>query len=227
MPAGDPPRPTSIGLRFEQHGITLRPEQQAALERYLGLLTKWNKTLNLTALKLDPLADEAIDRLLVEPVLAAQFVSAIRGPAAREMLVDVGSGSGSPAIPLKISVPGVDLVMVESRIRKSAFLRDAIRLVGLERAEVQAVRLEQLVLEPRFRESVTWVSVRAVRADSGLWQAISAILALSGRVLWFRSQSDAPGASETGYLPAFQLEDVRPLIPERRSELAILRRRGL
>jgi len=197
------------------------------MESYLGLLTKWNKTLNLTALKLDPLADEAIDRLLVEPVLATQFMSGIGGQAARGILVDVGSGSGSPAIPLKISLPGMGLVMVESRIRKSAFLRDAIRLIGLESAEVQAVRLEQMVLEPRFRESASWVSVRAVRADSGLWQAISAILAPSGRVLWFRSQADAPEASDTGYLPAFQLEEVRPLIPERRSELAILSRRGV
>jgi len=227
VPAGDPQGNPSIGPRFEQHGIALRPEQQAALQTYLGLLTKWNKTLNLTALKLDPLADEAIDRLLVEPVRAAQFVSGIGDPAVGGMLVDVGSGSGSPAIPLKISVPSVGLVMVESRIRKSAFLRDAVRLVGLERAEVQAVRLEQMVSEPRFRESASWVSVRAVRADSGLWEAISAILAPSGRVLWFRSHADALETSDSGYLEAFQLEEVRPLIPERRSELAILRRRGV
>jgi 16S rRNA (guanine527-N7)-methyltransferase len=215
---------SSVRARFERHRIALEPEQQSAMGSYLGLLTKWNRTLNLTALPLDPLSDEAVDRLLVEPVLAAQFLSSVPGSASSGLLIDVGSGSGSPAIPLKIAKPDVSLLMVESRSRKAAFLREAIRVVGLERAEVEAGRLEQLSLESRWRQAAHWVSVRAVRADSGLWRAISPLLAPTGRILWFRSRAEESQASATDYLPTFELEATEPLIAERRSELAVLRR---
>ena len=48
----------------------MRPEQVDQLCAYFGLLAKWNKRLNLTALSVDPPTDEAIDRLLVEPSAA-------------------------------------------------------------------------------------------------------------------------------------------------------------
>ena len=47
-------------------------------------------------------------------------------------MMDVGSGGGSPAIPLKLAVPRLSLTMVEAKARKSAFLREAIRHLGLE-----------------------------------------------------------------------------------------------
>lgn len=218
MPAGD--SATRIRAQFDRHGLAVGLNQLSALEAYLGLLTKWNKTVNLTALNLSPLGEEAIDRLLVEPVLAAQFVQPAQG-----LLVDVGSGSGSPAIPLKIALPGTGLLMVESRARKAAFLREAIRHVGLEQADVEGQRLEQLTKQPSFHEAAAWVSVRAVRADPALWRAVSTLLAPQGRVLWFRATADETDSEDADYLATFELQSVEPLIPARRSELAILRRR--
>jgi 16S rRNA (guanine527-N7)-methyltransferase len=210
-----------IHARFKEHGLVLQPAQLRLLDLYLGLLTKWNKTVNLTSLTLNPIADEAIDRLLIEPVVAAQFVAATSGG----LLLDVGSGSGSPAIPLRIMRPDLDLVMVESRARKSAFLREAIRQVGLDRADVANVRLEQMLEEPGFHGAASWVSVRAVRADRGLWRAISTFLAPKGRVLWFRSKGAAPDSAEADYAEQLEIDAVRPLIPGQSSELGILRRR--
>ena len=46
--------------------------------------------------------------------------------------MDVGSGGGSPAIPLKLAAPAVALTMVEVKARKSAFLREAIRQLELD-----------------------------------------------------------------------------------------------
>ena len=202
--------------------MNLLPEQLAAAEAYVGLLTKWNDTVNLTSLELRPPTDEAIDRLLVEPFLAAQ---SIEPPieARRDLLLDVGSGSGSPAIPMKIAKPELRLVMVESKARKSAFLREAIRELVWSEAEVVSTRLEQLVLEQTFTAAAEWISVRAVRADLDLWRLLSAVLKPSGHVLWFRS---APAAGSAGpILPAsFEVEATRSLIQAQRSELVILRR---
>ena len=73
--------------------------------------------MNLTAL--DD-RESGLDRLIVEPLMAVE-----RLPTNRGRVVDIGSGGGSPAIPMKLAAPGVDLLMVESKVRKAAFLREA------------------------------------------------------------------------------------------------------
>ena len=158
------------------------PEQVDLLCSYFGLLAKWNRRLNLTALGVDPPTDEAIDRLLVEPIAAVHTV----GTADRH-LVDLGSGGGSPAIPLKIGAPQLKLVMVEAKARKSAFLRDTVRQLGLHGAEVENARFEHLLTRPDLHEGSDIVSVRAVRPDRQLWNTVLAFLKPGGRVFWFGS----------------------------------------
>src|SRR3954467_11057735 len=100
------------------------------LEGYYRLLTHWNAKINLTALPLDPPTDETFDRLLVEPLGAAKQIPT-HTPA---IWFDLGSGGGSPAIPLKIARPSLRLTMIESKERKGAFLREAIRTLELSDA---------------------------------------------------------------------------------------------
>ena len=66
--------------------------------------------------------DETFDRLLIEPLIASRYL-----PSTDCSVIDVGSGGGSPAIPLKLAMPGISLRMVESKTRKAAFLREAVR----------------------------------------------------------------------------------------------------
>jgi 16S rRNA (guanine527-N7)-methyltransferase len=157
--------------------MRVQPEQVDQLCAYFGLLAKWNKRLNLTALSVDPPTDEAIDRLLVEPTAALQAVE-----AGDSSLIDLGSGGGSPAVPMKIGAPHLRLVMVEAKARKSAFLRDAIRQLGLVEAQVENARFEQLLTRPELHEASDIVSVRAVRPDRQLWNPVLAFLKPGGRV---------------------------------------------
>ena len=61
------------------------------LEVYYQLLAKWNAKINLTSFRLTASGeDDAIDRLLIEPVVAARYV-----PASARTLLDAGSGGGS------------------------------------------------------------------------------------------------------------------------------------
>src|SRR5215470_11027737 len=99
--------------------IALSPQVATRLERYFELLSHWNRTINLTSLPLEPPTDQSIDRLLIEPLKAV----ALLAPAVNVWL-DLGSGGGSPAIPLQIAYPAPQLFMVESRERKAAFLRE-------------------------------------------------------------------------------------------------------
>lgn len=152
----------------------------ARLEAYFRLLATWNKKINLTALPLDSPTDETFDRLFVEPLIAAARVPTI----ARKML-DVGSGGGSPAIPLAIASPDLQLLMVESRSRKAVFLSEASRAVGLSNARVASRRLEELAADPAMQAGFDLVTMRAVRLDENLESAVEALLRPGGTLMVF------------------------------------------
>ena len=202
-----------IQRRATRVGVLLPEEVAARLAAYIGLLTKWNARLNLTALELEPVADVSVDRLLIEPVVAAQFLRPVD-----RFVLDIGSGGGSPAIPLKLAAPAVRMVLVESKTRKTAFLREAVRQLELDDVDVETDRLESLAQRGRLRDAADVATLRAVRADRSLWRAVAGILRPGGRVLWFGAGEDA-GSSIT---PPLRLVEMRTLMPESSNGLAVL-----
>ena len=184
------------------------------LEAYLRLLTQWNAKINLTSLPLDPPTDETFDRLLVEPIAASKRVE---DTSAKWM--DLGSGGGSPAVPLKIARPSVSLTMVESRERKSAFLREAVRVLELADALVVTARFEELATNPHFRSGYDLLTVRAVKADAELYRTAAELLHPGGKLLMFRPAHTA-SPDPDGF---HQIETVR-LIDEPASFLTVLAR---
>ena len=128
------------------------------LSAYYELLARWNRKINLTSIEN---LDEAIDRLLLEPLAASRSL-----PASATLLMDVGSGGGSPAIPFKLVVPRLKLTMVEAKARKSAFLREAIRHLELTDTVVENARYEELLARPELHEAQHVVSLRAVRIEA-------------------------------------------------------------
>jgi 16S rRNA (guanine527-N7)-methyltransferase len=185
VPAGSAAR---IAERASRAGIPVEQAIAEQLDAYLQLLERWNRRINLTALKLDPPTDEALDRLLIEPLLAARQVL-----AEDRLAIDVGSGGGSPAIPMKIAAPALRMVLVESRVRKCAFLREAVRRLELTDAEVENARVEDLAVRPEFQGAADLVSVRAVAPTQELWTSIMTLVQPGGRIFWFggRPQADA------------------------------------
>lgn len=189
----------------------LDPSQISQLLTYVRVLAEWNLRLNLTGFSLTGELDTALDRLVLEPVLASESVD----KSARR-LVDVGSGSGSPAIPLLISAPWLELTMVESRQRKSVFLREAVRAVGL-RATVVTSRLEDLAATDRV-ELFDAASLRGVRLDEAIGVALAKLIQSGGQLLYFDSiDGPSPRLSSfineppavTDALPGFRLSPLR------------------
>ena len=168
--------------RAKVAGLALHADLVEKLEIYYQLLTKWNAKINLTAFKLTPEGDEAaIDRLLIEPVLAARYVA----ENARTLL-DAGSGGGSPAIPLKLASDNLHLRMVEVKTRKAVFLREAVRALGLRDAEVETSRFEELLPRAELHEALDLVSIRAVRIETRTLLTLQAFLRPGGKLLLFR-----------------------------------------
>lgn len=204
--------------RARKSGVTLTSDLVDRLVHYYTLLGKWNEKINLTSFQLPPGGtDEAVDRLLVEPVVAAQHVA----PEARTAL-DVGSGGGSPAIPLKLTVPALTLRMVESKTRKAVFLREALRDLGLRDATVETSRFEELLARPELHEALDLVTIRAVRVEPRTLVTLQAFLRPGGDLFLFRGPG---GADVSGSVtPPLSWVATYPLIEELRSRLVILRK---
>jgi 16S rRNA (guanine527-N7)-methyltransferase len=208
---------TRLTRRAAKAGLFIPDDLVVRLTDYYELLARWNRKINLTALD-DP--DEAVDRLLLEPLVAARYVQ----PGATRLL-DVGSGGGSPAIPLALAVRTLALTMVEVKTRKSAFLREAIRTLELQRATVETNRYEELLARPELHETFDVVSVRAVRIETSTLLTLQAFLAPNGQLFLFRG----PGGPQTptSVVPPLEWKATVPLIESLQSRLTILSKRKL
>jgi 16S rRNA (guanine527-N7)-methyltransferase len=204
--------------RATRIGLTIPVPLVDCLESYLGLLLKWNEKINLTALSYQSNPDETIDRLLLEPLAAARVL-----PFSMGRLLDVGSGGGSPAIPLKLAIGDqLGLVLVESKTRKAAFLREAIRELELPNASVESARFEELLTRPDLHEAHDAASIRAVRVEARTLVGLQAFLKQGGRLLLFQSSGKAE--QSTDILP-FEVEARHSLVDSLSSRLLILRKR--
>jgi 16S rRNA (guanine527-N7)-methyltransferase len=200
-----------IARRARRANLELLPEQTAAHAEFLTLLSAWNARMNLTALDN---RDEAVDRLILEPVAAARVLHGA------EAVLDIGSGGGSPAIPLKIQVPHASLCMVESKIRKGAFLREAVRKLKLANVRVESRRFEELLTDASVHECCDVVTIRAVRVQLGTLVSTQAFLRPGGRLALFRG----PGEEPLPVVPMLVIESDEPLVETLRSRLLILRK---
>jgi 16S rRNA (guanine527-N7)-methyltransferase len=191
------------------------------LEAYYRLLARWNDKINLTALPLKDLTDQAVDRLLIEPLAAARYV-----PETPRVWFDLGSGGGSPALPLKMVRRLARLSMVESKTKKAAFLREAVRVLELQDAIVEAERFEDFAKRQENLAAAELVTVRAVKLNSVFFEAAKALLRPSGSLLLFSSY-ESPAKAPAG----FEVSQVVRLSPVTRnigstpsSQVVILRR---
>jgi 16S rRNA (guanine527-N7)-methyltransferase len=176
-----------LTAHLESSGAEVSAALCGRLASYLDLLDHWNRKINLTAFDLREPGAEALDRLIVEPLAASAFVR----PSDRAAL-DIGSGGGSPAIPIALACPWLHMTMVEARVRKAAFLREAVRHLGLA-AEVAGMRFEEVA--PSYEGACDVVSVRAVRLEPRVWRGIESALQPAGRVLLFGRKTDIVGSS--------------------------------
>jgi len=196
--------------------MTLDQALVEKLEIYYQLLTKWNAKINLTAFKLTPEGDDtAIDRLLIEPVAAAQYV-----PENAKSLLDAGSGGGSPAIPLKLASTNLSLRMVEVKTRKAVFLREAVRELGLRDADVETSRFEELLPRAELHEALDLVSIRAVRVDIRTLNTLQAFLRPGGKLLLFRGANKSD--LEDSPPPPLAWMATFPLVDSLHSKLVVL-----
>jgi 16S rRNA (guanine527-N7)-methyltransferase len=187
---------------------------------YYRLLTTWDTKINLTGLELADPSPETLDRLLIEPLAAARHV-----PGTATRLIDIGSGGGSPAIPLALAVPALGVLMVESKTRKSVFLREAVRALGLKGADVATARFEELLARPDLHERHDVLTMRAVRVETRVLMSLQAFVRPNGYFFLFRGPTGA--AVSEAVPPPLAWKATYPLIESLRSRLVVLEKRTI
>ena len=208
-----------VTRRARRAGVSVGAELMQALETYYRLLQAWNEKINLTALDVGSVGELAIDRLLIEPLVAVRQV-----PAGARQAIDIGSGGGSPAIPMKLARPDVAFTLVEAKTRKCAFLREAGRQLGVPLG-VETSRYEALLARPDLHESFDVVTMRAVRVEQRVLMGLQAFLRPAGIFLLFRGPS-GPSAPAS-VTPPLQWEATHMLVDALQSRLTVLRKMRL
>jgi 16S rRNA (guanine527-N7)-methyltransferase len=136
MPPSHALSESTIRKALNDFHIEVNEAQVGQIQEYIKLLLAWNEKVNLTAIR-DPL--DILHRHFCESMFAAKLVDL---EACR--IADIGTGGGFPGLPLKIMLPNAQIALVESSIKKAAFLAEVIRTLGLGNVNVVVSRYEEL-----------------------------------------------------------------------------------
>ena len=159
-----------LGSGLTELGIDATPLQQEQLLAYLGLMQKWNKAYNLTAIR-DP--QQMLVRHLLDSVAVVPYLNS-------DEVIDVGSGGGLPGIPLAILFPEQAITTLDSNSKKTRFQNQVRIELGLDNLEVIHGRVETVedrhfgqVISRAFASIVDMVTLsHALLAEKGVFLAM-------------------------------------------------------
>ena len=158
----------------QEMNLSLSGNQIDQLIAYADLLEKWNRAYNLTAIR-D--RREIFSRHLIESLSIAPFVTGRRR-------LDVGTGAGLPGVPLAILEPFVTYTLLDSNGKKTRFLTEVKRSLGLSNIEVQTARVEKWDPDEPFDAIVT----RAFADLATTCQRIGHVLAHQGMLFAMKTE---------------------------------------
>ncbi|QBC43647.1 16S rRNA (guanine(527)-N(7))-methyltransferase RsmG [Iodobacter fluviatilis] len=156
--------------------IDLSMSQAANLLAYVALIAKWNKTYSLTAIR-EPermVSHHILDSLAPLPQFKGENIR----------ILDVGSGFGTPGIPLAIARPDWQLFLLDSNHKKTTFLRQVIAELKLTNVTVLTERVElykpeapfQIITSRAFAELGEFIKLTShLLAEDGEWAALKGV----------------------------------------------------
>jgi len=163
---------------LEPYGLDLSDDQVEKVLIYLNLLLRWNKKINLTAIRTP---EECITRHFAESFLLSKTI-----PLAGS-LMDVGSGAGFPGLALKILSPKMTVLLLEPVGKKRAFLKEVVNVCGLGSISAVGATIQDFSRQ-HASEPFDVVTIRAVGKLTDLIpRAIDCLKASGHLCLWIGS----------------------------------------
>ncbi len=175
-------REERVRQAFSAAEFFLSAEQASQLAGYWRLLLEWNERAGLISK-----GDEAriLERHLLESALLSRhplFVGAAR-------VIDVGTGGGFPGLPLKIVRPDLRMTLLDSKTRKTFFLREVVSKLNLADVWVECDRAENLRQCAEHQQAYDVGVCRAVLELPRLWPLVEDFLAPGGALLTLKGSA--------------------------------------
>lgn len=162
---------------FEKHKIVLSEDQERQFLKYYDFLVSENQKYNLTAITSK---EEVFYKHFLDSVLPESEITK------NAKIIDIGSGAGFPAVPLKIVRPDLKFTLVDSLNKRVNFLNELFILLNFGDIKAVHARAEDFIKENR--ESYDFAVARAVAPLNTLLEYMVPYLKVGGRCLIYKSQ---------------------------------------
>ena len=161
---------------FEKYGLCLTQEQEEMFEKYFEHLVETNKYMNLTAITEE---DEVVVKHFLDSVLPQEMFKE------NSKVIDVGSGAGFPALPLKIYRRDLNVCMLDSLNKRVRFLNEVIEMLGLKNVTAIHGRAEDFAKEKR--EAFDVATARAVASLDTLVEYLLPFVKVGGCAIIYKA----------------------------------------
>lgn len=179
----------SIIEALNAYDVVPGPALCDSIRTYAELLLHWNRRVSLTTVT-DP--DQIVRFHFGESMMAVGTT-----PLRIGRLADVGSGAGFPGVPIKLLAPDISLTLIEANGKKTAFLAEIVRELGLRETQILRIRMESVPLTTgRF----DFIAARALGRYSGLLLWSEKRLNASGKAVLWLGESEARTLSASGWI---------------------------
>lgn len=161
---------------FKKIGINLSENQQKQFDLYFSFLIETNQKFNLTTITEE---NEVLIKHFVDSVLPDKLLPQ------NASVIDVGSGAGFPALPLKIVRPDLKITMLDALNKRVNFLNETTQLLKLENATAVHARAEEFA--SKNREVFDVAVARAVAPLNTLLEYLLPFVKVGGQAIIYKS----------------------------------------
>ena len=165
---------------FNKYNVKITDEQLEKFREYYKILTEFNSKFNITTVTEEK--DVYIKHFLDSVLFSDLFTSG--------KVIDIGSGGGFPAVPLKIINDNLDITMVEATGKKCEYLSYLIEKLQLKNIKVINKRAEELAFCKEYREKFDYVTARAVAQLNILCEYCIPFIKIGGKFIAYKSCND-------------------------------------
>ena len=165
---------SGLASEFARLSLSISSEIEEKLQIYVEELKRWNRSINLTALE----GRDLYRRLVAEPCWIGQQLQMSGG------LLDLGSGNGSPGIPLYVGCHLLRADLVEARVKRAAFLRHVASRLQAGGIVVHRSRIEDMSTP---LTGVEWITMQGVRPVTGVITTLQRLFVPTTHVVWITS----------------------------------------
>jgi len=177
---------------LKKEGIILTDEMKKNFDSFFSLLIETNKTTNLTRIT----DEDSVYYLHFYDSL--MVMKAINFTKPDIKLLDVGSGPGFPALPLKIVNENMNISIVEATNKKVEFIKSVISALNLKNIDVNHRRAEDY---DKFN-TFDYVTTRAVSTINEQLPYTIPFLKIGGSLIAMKGQSKVD----------LEIEEAKPLL---------------